>query len=191
MTATASQMLPLGTLAEDFSLPDTEGKLVSLSDYKDAHALLIVFMCNHCPYVIHVLDNLVELIKEYQKKAVAVIAISSNDIIQYPEDCLELMAQLASENNFSFPYLYDESQKVAKAYHAACTPDFFVFDSEHKLAYRGQMDPSRPGSDIPVTGEDLRTALDAILNDQKPPSKQFPSLGCNIKWKSANKPDYA
>ncbi len=191
MTATASQMLPLGTLAEDFSLPDFEGKFVSLSDYKDAPALLIVFMCNHCPYVIHVLDNLVELIKEYQKKGVAVVAISSNDIIQYPEDCLELMALLASEHNFTFPYLYDESQKVAKTYRAACTPDFFVFDSKHELAYRGQMDSSRPDSDIPVTGDDLRAALDAVLNGQKPTSKQFPSMGCNIKWKSGNKPDYA
>ncbi|MHC4213864.1 MAG: thioredoxin family protein [Planctomycetota bacterium] len=191
MTATASQMLPLGTLAEDFSLPDCEGKIVSLSDFKDVPALLIVFMCNHCPYVIHVVDNLVKLIKEYQAKGVAAVAISSNDIIQYPEDCLELMASFAREHDFSFPYLYDESQKVAKAYHAACTPDFFVFDSEHALAYRGQMDNSRPGNDVPVTGDDLRAALDAVLNGQKPTSKQFPSLGCNIKWKSGNEPDYA
>jgi peroxiredoxin len=191
MTATASQMLPLGTLAEDFSLPDFEGKIVSLSDFKDDPALLIIFMCNHCPYVIHVVDTLVELIKQYQAKGVAVVAISSNDVIQYPDDSPELMASFAREHDFSFPYLYDESQEIAKAYRAACTPDFFVFDSENALAYRGQMDPSRPGSDIPVTGTDLRAALDAILNSQKPPSKQQPSMGCNIKWKSGNKPDYA
>lgn len=190
MVATASQMLPLGTLAEDFSLPDYEGKVASLSDFKDAPALLIVFMCNHCPYVIHVVDNLVELIKEYQAKELAVVAISSNDVVQYPDDSPELMALFAREHDFSFPYLYDESQEVAKAYRAACTPDFFVFDSEHALAYRGQMDDSRPGSDVPITGDDLRAALDVILNGQKPSTDQKPSMGCNIKWKSGNEPQY-
>jgi thiol-disulfide isomerase/thioredoxin len=147
-------------------------------------------MCNHCPYVIHVVDNLVELIKEYQAKELAVVAVSSNDVIQYPDDSPELMALFAREHDFSFPYLYDESQEVAKAYRAACTPDFFVFDSEHALAYRGQMDDSRPGSDVPITGDDLRAALDAILNGQKPSTDQKPSMGCNIKWKSGNEPQY-
>ena len=190
MTATASQMLPLGTLAEDFNLPDCEGNIISLSDFKDAPALLIIFMCNHCPYVIHVVDNLVELIKEYQAKGLAVVAISSNDVILYPDDSPELMARFAREHDFSFPYLYDESQEVAKAYRAACTPDFFAFDSEHALAYRGQMDSSRPGSDIPVTGADLKAALDAILKGENPSAEQKPSLGCNIKWKSGNEPQY-
>ncbi len=190
MVATASQMLPLGTLAEDFSLPDCEGKIVSLSDFKDVPALLIIFMCNHCPYVIHVIDTLVELIKEYQAKGVAVVGISSNDIIQYPDDSPKLMAEFAREHDFCFPYLYDESQEVAKTYRAACTPDFFVFDSEHALAYRGQMDDSRPGSDVPVTGDDLRAALDAILKGKNPSTEQKPSMGCNIKWKSGNEPQY-
>ena len=191
MVATASQMLPLETLAEDFSLPDPEGNIVSLADFNDAPALLTIFMCNHCPYVIHVIDPLVELIKEYQTKGLSVVGISSNDIIQYPDDSPELMASFARKYDFSFPYLYDESQQVAKAYRAACTPDFFVFDGEQKLAYRGQMDDARPGNDIPVTGNDLRAALDAILNNQEPSPKQYPSMGCNIKWKSGNKPDYA
>lgn len=191
MAATASTMLPLGTEAPDFSLPDTNGKLVSLQDFKDAPALLVVFMCNHCPFVKHILDGLVGLIKDYQAKGLAAVGISSNDVADYPEDQPELMAKVAKQKGFTFPYLYDETQDVAKAYHAACTPDFFLFDKARKLVYRGQMDDSRPGNNFPVTGADLRAALDAVLEGKPPLAKQKPSIGCNIKWKSGAEPDYA
>lgn len=191
MAETASTMLPLETVASDFRLPDTEGNPVSPDDYKEAPALLIIFMCNHCPFVKHVLDVLVELVEEYQAKGVAVVAINSNDVENYPEDRPELMAKLAREKGFTFPYLYDETQEVAKAYHAACTPDFFLFDAERKLVYRGQMDDSRPGNGVPVTGSDLRAALDAVLEGKPVPTDQRPSLGCNIKWKQGAEPAYA
>ncbi|MHC4511638.1 MAG: thioredoxin family protein, partial [Planctomycetota bacterium] len=152
MSMTASTMLPLGTSAPDFRLPDTEGEQVSLDEFKAAPALLVIFMCNHCPFVKHILDGLVGLVKEYQAKGVAVVGINSNDVANYPDDRPEMMARLAGQKSFTFAYLYDETQDVAKAYRAACTPDFFLFDNERKLVYRGQMDDSRPGSNVPVTG---------------------------------------
>ena len=190
MARTESTMLPLGTVAPDFHLPDTEGNSLSLEDYKDAPALLVIFMCNHCPFVKHILDDLVVLIQEYQAKGIAVVAINSNDVKSFPEDRPEKMAELAGQKEFTFPYLYDETQEVAKAYRAACTPDFFLFDAERKLVYRGQMDDSRPGSGIPITGADLRAALDAVLEGKDIPAQQRPSMGCNIKWKPGNAPEY-
>jgi peroxiredoxin len=183
MARTASTMLPLATIAPDFSLPDTEGKLVSKDDFKDAPALLVVFMCNHCPFVKHILEGLVALVEEYQARGAAVVGINSNDVENFPEDRPEMMAKVSKEKRFTFPYLYDETQEVAKAYHAACTPDFFLFDAGHKLVYRGQMDDSRPGNGVPVTGSDLRAALDAVLEGKPVSSDQKPSIGCNIKWK--------
>jgi peroxiredoxin len=191
MVATAStMMLALGTKAPDFSLPDTNGKIVSLSDFKGKPALLVIFMCNHCPFVKHVQKVLTKLAAEYQAKGVAVVGISSNDIIDYPDDSPKMMATEAKTAGYTFPYLYDQTQKAAKAYGAACTPDFFLFDSNQKLVYRGQMDDSRPGNNIPVTGIDLRNALDAVLEGKPAPKIQKPSMGCNIKWKKGNEPDY-
>lgn len=190
MVQTASTMLDLGVKAPDFSLPDIGGKIVSLADFADAPALLVVFMCNHCPYVIHVADELARLAAEYQKKGVAVVGINSNYAASFPEDSPENMAKEAKRRGYTFPYLYDETQEVAKAYRAACTPDFYVFDRRRKLVYRGQMDSSRPGSGVKVTGEDLRAALDAVLENRPVSIKQKPSLGCNVKWKPGNEPDY-
>jgi peroxiredoxin len=190
MVKTASTMLPIGTKSPDFRLPDTQGKTVSLSDFDESPALLVVFLCNHCPYVKHVAAGLAELAREYQCRGAAIVGINSNDVSAFPEDSPEKMAAEAKLRGYSFPYLYDETQAVAKAYRAACTPDFYVFDRERKLAYRGQMDSSRPGSEIPVSGEDLRAALDAVLAGQPVSTLQKPSLGCNIKWKSGNEPDY-
>jgi peroxiredoxin len=190
MVMTASTMLPLGTSAPDFSLPDTQGKAMSLADFEQAPALLVAFMCNHCPFVKHVLNQFVDLVKEYQAKGVAVIGINSNDVTSFPEDSPEMMAKVARQQGFTFAYLYDEAQEVAKAYHAACTPDFFLFDREMKLVYRGQMDDSRPGNNVPVTGNDLRAALDAVLAGKEVPEPQKPSMGCNIKWKLGNEPEY-
>jgi peroxiredoxin len=183
MVVTASKMLALGTRAPDFSLPDTEGNTISLADFEQAPALLVVFMCNHCPFVKHILDDLVELIEEYQDSGVAVVGISSNDVAAFPEDSPLMMAKLASESGFTFPYLYDETQEVARAYSAACTPDFFLFNSERALVYRGQLDDSRPENGIPVTGDDLTAAIDAILAGEPVDQDQKPSIGCNIKWK--------
>jgi peroxiredoxin len=191
MVMTASEMLPLGIAAPDFSLPDTKGNVMSLADFEGAPALLVIFMCNHCPFVKHILDDLVELIEEYQAKGVAVIGINSNDVDGFPEDSPEMMAQVVEVLGFTFPYLYDETQEVAKVYHAACTPDFFLFDKERTLVYRGQMDDSRPGNNIPVTGVDLRVAIDAVLQGKQLPEEQKPSIGCNIKWKPGNEPQYA
>ena len=190
MVKTASTMLPLGKPAPDFSLPDTEGKTVSLGDFADAPALLIIFMCNHCPYVKHVADPLAKLAKQYQDRGVAVVGINSNDARGFPEDSPEQMAAEVERRGYTFPYLYDETQQVAKAYRAACTPDFYLFDKDRKLVYRGQMDSSRPQSGIEVTGEDLRAALDAVLAGEPVPEQQKPSLGCNIKWRPGNEPDY-
>ena len=190
MVRTASTMLPLGTQAPAFSLPDTDGNTVELSELSGSKALLVIFMCNHCPYVKHVADQLKSLSDEYMPKGLTVVAISSNDAVKYPEDSLEAMATEKAERGYQFAYLFDESQKVAQDYAAACTPDFYLFDSDQKLAYRGQLDSSRPKSDIPVTGEDLRAAIDAILNGQTPPEQQTPSIGCNIKWKEGNEPQY-
>jgi len=190
MVMTASTMLPLGTEAPDFALPDTAGNLVSLSDLDEAWALVVVFMCNHCPFVKHVIDDFVGLVREYQPQGVAFVGVNSNDVSEFPEDRPEKMVQFAQEKGFTFPYLYDETQDVAKRYHAACTPDFFVFDENRRLVYRGQMDDSRPGSQVPVTGADLRAALDAVLEGEAVPEKQKPSMGCNIKWKPGHEPDY-
>lgn len=190
MVNTLSTMLPLGTLAPPFSLPDTEGNAVSLEDYKDVPALLVVFMCNHCPFVKHVLPQFVELAREYQGREVGIVGISSNDVSAYPDDSPEKMAQLSSTMDFPFPYLYDEAQQVAKSYGAACTPDFYLFGRDGRLVYRGQMDDSRPSNGRPVTGADLRAAMDAVLGGRKVPDNQKPSIGCNIKWKPGNEPDY-
>ena len=190
MVKTASTMLPLGTKAPDFSLISTDGRTVSLSDFDGAPALLVMFMCNHCPYVIHVAPELARLAREYQERGVAVVGISSNDVAGYPQDSPEQMVHEAESRGYTFPYLFDESQAVAKAYRAACTPDFYVFDKEQRLVYRGQLDASRPKSDIPLTGEDLRQALDVVLSGQPVAENQTPSLGCNIKWKPEHEPDY-
>ncbi|MDC0288612.1 thioredoxin family protein [Rubripirellula sp.] len=190
MVRTASTMLPLGTQAPAFSLPDTDGKTVELAALASSKALLVIFMCNHCPYVKHVADQLKSLSDDYMPQGLAVVAISSNDADKYPDDSLQAMAIEKSERGYQFTYLFDESQEVAQSYAAACTPDFYLFDSEQKLAYRGQLDSSRPKSDIPVTGEDLRAAIDAVLNGQNPSEQQTPSIGCNIKWKEGNEPQY-
>ncbi|HZI31345.1 MAG TPA: thioredoxin family protein [Candidatus Binatia bacterium] len=190
MAKTASTMLALGTAAPDFLLPDTNGKLVSLADLKDAPALLVIFMCNHCPYVKHIRHELADLASEYQKQGVAVVGINSNDAVNHPEDSPARMAAEVQEIGYTFPYLFDAAQAVARAYRAACTPDIFVFDKDRKLVYRGQFDDSRPGNGIPVTGKDLRDALDAVLAGKQVPSNQKPSIGCNIKWKPGNEPDY-
>lgn len=190
MARTLSTMLELGTQAPAFSLPDTEGNIVALDDFQGAPALLVIFSCNHCPFVKHVIDPLVALIKEYQAQNVAVVAINSNDVDNYPDDHPDLMVREARQRGFTFPYLYDEDQSVAQAYRAACTPDFFLFDGEQKLVYRGQMDGSRPGNNIAISGEDLRNALDAVLDGKAPLADQQPSMGCNIKWKPGNEPEY-
>lgn len=184
MALTPSNMLPLGTEAPDFNLPDTvSGKHISLSDVATGKATVIMFTCNHCPYVIHVNDEIVRVAKDYQAKGVGFVAISSNDVENHPADSPEKMKRLAAEVGYTFPYLYDESQSVAKAYDAACTPDFYVFDGAKKLVYRGRLDGSRPGTDTPLTGEDLRAALDAVLAGKEVAKTQYPSMGCNIKWK--------
>jgi len=190
MVAVRSTMLPLGTAAPDFSLPDTEGKMVSRDDFGDAPALLVIFMCNHCPFVKHVRAELAKLVEEYQSIGVAVVGINANDVVNFPEDSPEKMVKEVKTAGYTFPYLYDETQEVAKAYRAACTPEFFVFDKDRKLAYRGQMDDSRPGNGVPVTGKDLRNALNAVLQGRAVPQEQIPSMGCNIKWKPGNEPDY-
>ncbi len=184
MALTPSVMLPLGTPAPEFSLPDPQGRVVSLADLKSAPALLVVFMCNHCPYVKHVRSGLAQLARDYQAKGAAVIGINANDIQTHPEDSPARMAEEARAAGYTFPYLYDETQSVARAYQAACTPDFFLFDGERRLVYRGQMDDSRPGNGIPVTGSDLRAAFDAVLTNGTVSTVQKPSIGCNIKWKT-------
>ncbi|MGQ9635295.1 MAG: thioredoxin family protein [Bryobacteraceae bacterium] len=184
MAATESTMLALGTPAPDFHLPDVvTGRPVSLQDFADKKALLLMFICRHCPYVVHVRHELAKLGVDYADKSVGIVAISSNDAETYPEDAPESLKQIALELGFRFPFLYDESQDVARACQAACTPDFFLFDADRKLVYRGQLDDSRPGNGIPVTGCDLRAAIDAVLADQPVNPNQKPSLGCNIKWK--------
>jgi len=183
-------MLALGTRAPEFGLPDTNGTIVNLADFAGKPALLVIFLCNHCPYVLHVAEQLAALGVEYQTKGVGVVGISSNDAKNYPDDSPEKMKTEANRAGYTFPYLHDESQEVAKAYRAACTPDFFLFDADQKLAYRGQLDASRPGNGVPVTGENLRAALDAVLSGGGAGEDQKPSLGCNIKWKAGNDPDY-
>lgn len=190
MVATNSTMLPLGTKAPDFSLPDTSGKQVSLQDFNGSKALVVVFMCNHCPYVKHLQGALAQMAKEYRPRGVAFVGISSNDVENYPADSPAKMAEEARAAGYIFPYLYDESQAVAKAYRAACTPDFYLFDGEQRLAYRGQFDDSRPRNGLAPTGNDLRAALEALLAGRAVPTDQKPSLGCNIKWKPGNEPEY-
>ena len=191
MAVTPSTMVPLGTQAPDFSLEATDGSTVSLSELDNGKPLLMMFICNHCPFVVHVREGLVKLAKAYQDRGVSVVAICSNSIETHPDDGPEKMAETAKEFGFTFPYLYDETQTVAKAYRAACTPDFFVYDRDHVLAYRGQLDDSRPDNGKPVTGADLRAALDAVLAGEPARTDQTPSAGCNIKWKPGNEPDYA
>lgn len=191
MAVTPSTMLPLGTPAPDFSLPDYDGNTVSLADFADAAGLLVVFMCNHCPFVIHLQEELARFAKECQDRNVAVVAINANDIANYPDDAPSKMKERAQEIGFTFPYLYDSSQEVAKAYSAACTPDFFLFDRAKRLFYRGQFDDTRPDSGKNPSGADLRRAVDALLAGEKPPEPQIPSAGCNIKWKAGSAPEYA
>jgi len=190
MVKTASTMLELGTSAPDFSLPNVDGNTVSLADFKDSKALLVAFVCNHCPFVIHLREEFVKFAKEYQAKGVAVVAISSNDVENYPQDSPEKMKEEAAEQGFTYPYLYDADQSVAQVYKAACTPDLYLFDGDQKLVYRGQFDSSRPGNGIPVTGEDLRAACDAVLAGDAIPEPQKPSIGCNIKWIAGQEPAY-
>lgn len=190
MGLTNSTMLPLGTTAPPFSLPDTSSKTVSLHDFKGAPALLVTFICNHCPYVQHVAYSLAKLAKEYQGKGVAVVGINSNDAQKYPSDSPAMMKEEVKRVGYTFHYLYDQSQEVAKAYRAACTPEFYVFDKDRKLVYRGRFDASNPGNAIAPSGEDLRRALDAALSGKPVPADQKPSMGCNIKWKPGNEPDY-
>ncbi|MDX1672991.1 MAG: thioredoxin family protein [Balneolaceae bacterium] len=191
MSKTPSTMLKLGTKAPDFSLTDVvSNEKISLSDFDDYPALLVVFMCNHCPYVKNIRDAFVKFAKEYQDKGLGIVAISSNDVRNYPDDSPEKMKQEAEEYDYPFPYLYDESQEVAKAYRAACTPDFFLYNEDRELVYRGQFDDSRPGNDIPPTGKDLREAVDRLLEEGAIVEEQIPSIGCNIKWKPGNEPDY-
>ena len=184
MTLTESFMLELGTTAPDFALPNTvDNNIVTLSDYTQ-QPLFVMFICNHCPYVIHLATQLVNKAREFQQQGVAVVAISSNDISTHPQDGPEHMTGFAQQYGFSFPYLYDETQAIAKAYHATCTPDLYLFDAEHKLYYRGRFDNSTPGNGEPVTGDDLTVAVTAMLNDQPAPTTQLPSMGCNIKWQA-------
>ncbi len=184
MVETHSTMMPLGTQAPHWSLPDTvSGKVLSLQELAGTNATLIMFICNHCPFVVHVQSELVQLAKDYQSNNVAVIAISSNDVVKHPADGPDEMRAEAIAAGYTFPYLYDESQQVAKDYQAVCTPDFFVFDSNLVCAYRGQFDSSRPSNGLPVTGKDIRAALNALLAGQPVSSEQSPSVGCNIKWK--------
>jgi peroxiredoxin len=191
MALTPSTMLALGTQAPEFTLPDTDGNSVSLADFRSAPATVILFICNHCPYVKHLREGLARFGDDMKSKGVAVVAISSNDVANYPDDSPAKMAAEVKSAGYGFPYLYDESQEVAKAYRAACTPDFFLFDPQHQLVYRGQFDGSRPGNDVPVTGNDLRAAVDAVLAGKPVSTDQTPSMGCNIKWKSGNEPDYS
>ncbi len=184
MAETPSNMLPLGTIAPEFDLPDTvSGQVMSLADLKSDVATVVMFICNHCPFVKHVQTELVRLAREYQAKSVAFVAISANDAASYPEDSPTMMKEVAKRLGYPFPYLYDESQAVAAAYQAACTPDFYIFDGNLVLVYRGQLDDSRPGNDVPLTGRDVRGALDALLAGRPVDSQQKPSIGCNIKWK--------
>ncbi len=182
-------MLPLGTVAPDFQLPDVSGRTVSRADFT-RRPLVVMFICNHCPYVKHIRSGLAQLGRDYQDRGVGIVAISSNNVEDYPQDSPDKMKIEAREAGYVFPYLYDASQEVAKAYRAACTPDFYVFDKDHRLVYRGQFDDSRPGNGVPVTGRDLRAAIDAVLAGKPVSADQKPSIGCNIKWKPGNEPDY-
>lgn len=193
MAATPSTMLPLGTDAPDFDLVDTvSGDRLCLADIqRDRCAVLIMFLCNHCPFVKHVRSELAKIGRDYQPRGLGIAAISSNDVAKYPDDSPDKMKAEARSAGYMFPYLFDEHQSVAKAYRAACTPDFYLFDERGKLVYRGQLDDSRPSNGLPVTGDDLRAAIEAVLAGKAPSGDQKPSIGCNIKWKAGNEPDYA
>ena len=190
MVATHSTMLPLGTHAPKFELPDPSGRRFSLDDFAAADVLVVAFISNHCPFVKHIREGLAAFAREYSQKAVAVVAINANDVSTHPADAPDKMQEEIERFGYVFPYLFDESQDVAKAYLAACTPEFYVFDSARELAYRGQFDDARPSNAEPVTGKDLRAAVDALLDGRAPASDQKPSVGCNIKWKAGNEPDY-
>ncbi len=191
MVQTLSTMLEVGTSAPDFELPDvTSGKTTTLDTFRDKKALLVMFICRHCPFVKHVQEELARIARDYVQQDLGIVAISSNDVESHADDSPDQLKKQAQELSFNFPYCHDETQAVAKAYRAACTPDFFLFDSDRKLVYRGQLDDSRPGNDQPVTGRDLRQALDAVLAGRPVDSDQKPSMGCNIKWKPGNEPDY-
>jgi peroxiredoxin len=190
MVRTASTMLPLGTKAPNFSLTNIDGRTVSLPDFVGKKALVVIFMCNHCPYVKHVAPELARVAKDYLLKGVGIVGISSNDIVAHPDDRPEMMKVEAAKQGYPFPYLYDADQSIAIAYNAACTPDIFVFDETHRLVYRGQLDDSRPKNGIPLSGKDLRSALDCILAGQPVSAEQRPSIGCNIKWKEGSEPVY-
>jgi peroxiredoxin len=188
---TASTMLPLSTQAPDFALPEVvSGKTISLSDFAGKKALLVMFICRHCPFVKHIQTELAQIGQDYAAKELGIVAISANDVANYPDDAPDRLKEMASTLGFNFPLCYDESQEVAKAYTAACTPDFFLFDASFRLVYRGQLDDSRPSNGQPVTGQDLRAAIDATLLNQPIPAEQKPSIGCNIKWKPGNAPTY-
>ncbi len=192
MAVPSTMLLELGTRAPDFALPDvTSGRVVALSDFEDWRALLVMFICRHCPYVRHVRPELARLGHDYDDASIAIVAISANDPNAHPEDAPASLAQEARQAGYRFPYLFDETQEVAKAYTAACTPDFFLFDADRSLVYRGQLDDSRPGNGKPVTGEDLRSAIDAVLEGRPVPRDQRPSVGCSIKWRPGNEPGYA
>ena len=191
MAETPSTMLPLGSPAPAFRLPDTAGRMVALADFAHAPGLLVMFICNHCPFVKHIRPGLAQFARDYQPRGLAIVAINANDVANYPADSPAKMADEVKAAGYVFPYLYDETQAVAKAYHAACTPDFFLFDRTRALVYRGQFDDSRPGNRRPVTGADLRAAADAVLSDAPVSADQRPSIGCNIKWKAGNSPAYA
>jgi peroxiredoxin len=183
-------MLELGTTLPSFSLPDFDGKTVSDADFKGSKALLVAFICKHCPFVRHIRSEFARFAKEYEAKGLKVVAVMSNSVEEFPEDGPEGMKQEAAEAGYVFPYLYDKDQKVAKVFKAACTPDLFLFDGNRRLAYRGQFDGSRPKNNVPVSGADLRAAADAVLAGQKPSEQQRPSMGCNIKWYPGNEPEY-
>lgn len=190
MVKTASTMKKLGTPAPDFKLTNVDGRPVGLHDFDGQRGLLVIFMCNHCPFVKHVAGGLAQLAADYLPRGIAVVGINSNDASAHPQDSPEQMIHEAELRGYPFPYLFDETQEVAQAYGAACTPDFFLFDKERQLCYRGQLDSSRPGNNIPVTGGDLRSAMDSLLAGKPPPDKQIPSIGCNIKWRSGGEPSY-
>ena len=184
MAQTPSNMLPLGTIAPEFYLKDTNsGDWFSFADLKGEKGTLVMFICNHCPFVHHVLEEILMIANDYRVQGIGIIAISSNDVVKFPQDAPGLMTEFAFQNKFEFPYLYDETQEVAKAYNAACTPDFYLFDNQDKLVYHGQLDDSRPGNGIPLSGNDLRGAIDGVIYNRTINPNQKPSMGCNIKWK--------
>ena len=190
MVRTPSTMLPLGTQAPDFELPNVDGRMVGLAEAAGPRGTVVMFICNHCPFVKHVADQLAMLARDYASHGIGFVAISSNDVAAHPAESPEQMVRESEERGYLFPYLYDETQEVAKDYHAACTPDFYLFDAQRKLSYRGQLDSSRPGNGIPVTGSDLRGAIDALISGRPAVADQTPSIGCNIKWKAGQEPPY-